>query len=866
MVHSFRRIRRLDHAEVVHVLECKLSRFRNYKNVISCCTKFRDAITNTCFTFSSLAYRYRCQICPERFTDADDLRRHCYELHGEQSTLSCLKCEFCKMEFNNLEKLDEHLSTHRLKKTHRCRTCDQRFSLLNQLVEHVKIHSTQSKTSTSAYEQSEDYKAEENHAPAKAFSQRKEVPPNVTVTPVSDRPGGRQVYDFIPSKYQPPIHASPVYAEMAIGSWARNYYLPPHPNEHGVSQRKSEPEAISPRHQSTSPRLTPISSRQNSISPRNNPASSQNITDVSENDAMLSRSSTEPHRRNTEVPESRPVFSQDTSEPCRRSEELPDKRPASSQGTVEAYRTNTKFPDEHMTRPRRNTENHRAGTEASDLTSNLSKNASTESRPSTIVSTGNEYSQTSQNSSTDPFNTTSFAAYHAIAMHRSSHRTTHHRRKDQKAGRQKSPASRHQSPSGRHQSPSGRHPPPSNRYENTITEQEATSNRHEQISRQQKAPAFVTKGHSPVVNNSGVRINSNSVKGHRNTEGSRRHAELDAGLESEALRTSSDQTNFDQLRRNSDEVRRTSERIRSDSENNQTAPLSIRVDLTRSREDLAFSENEITDGKQDKGKNRDGYAESHLMESQTAVKRKYTCLNCRSEFYHESSLVDHVCDIYSEILYSCLVCKKDFEGHDILEKHMRSHWKQVVYYTCTLCGERLRSEESLKKHNLKHLEDSRAEQAEFDGDEDGYRRITSGKTQDDPPKHFVTPPGSAKSVTSPVICSVSGNIVTKATTLERGRGERGDNNKNTEARRNAEPTNHNASCDDIIARPSHDAYMPYYKARKQASGYLNVLHEGPTMVVSAMHAAMETNGRYHISNGLLYQPTVTPRGYTTGHY
>jgi hypothetical protein len=118
-------------------------------------------------------------------------------------------------------------------------------------------------------------------------------------------------------------------------------------------------------------------------------------------------------------------------------------------------------------------------------------------------------------------------------------------------------------------------------------------------------------------------------------------------------------------------------------------------------------------------------------------------------------------------------------------------------------------------------------------------------------------------VTSPVICSVSNNIVTKPAPSKRGYNERRKSNMDADVSPNIELTH--SSHDDVILRSNPGSYIPYYEARKQAPGYFNVLSQGQAMVVSAMHAAMETSGRYHVPNGLLYSPAMSRSAYTIEH-
>ncbi|XP_028414597.1 zinc finger protein Xfin-like [Dendronephthya gigantea] len=756
-------------------------------------------------------YRYRCQICPERFTDADDLRRHCYNMHGEQSTLSCLKCEFCKLEFNSLEKLDEHLGTHRLKKTHRCRTCDQKFSLLNQLVEHVKTHSTAVNESVPAFDGSEVKMADEI-AEREDPTQPKEASPNVTATTQASNEPARRKFDFIPSKYQPLVHTNTGYGggELPVGTWVppHSYYLQLHPRDNSVPQQQAETPPISPRHQT-------VSSQQHTpISPRQIPMSSPN-------DPISSRSNVETRRKNLDIANNNnPISSRSTSKHYRTNGEPSEKPPISARSDVDYHR-----PDAEHTRSI--PERYEMRAESSEMSSvpgsrsagkpevkpvsserdTIPARTSTTSSPN-IHKTDSEYARTSPtiNAFEDAFSSTSFAAYHAIALSRSMHKTDYSRRKSSRNEAIISPSPKSQ------------------------------TNFHKASPRKQKTASArsISTIEDSRFDPSEIHNNVDPLEDLIRPEEGRRYSD-DSRLQSEVI-----------LRRNehipmhSEEIQIRADKYRSDDD--------ITIVSERIRSNSGSSQNRPINSPRQR-------TESRSAQTQADVKRKYTCLNCRSEFYHESALVDHVCDIFSETLYSCLVCKDDFEKYEDLQEHMRIHWRQVVYLKCTMCGLRLRSEELLKKHNLKHLEDDRTERSVSDGDKDGYRRLKDDRLLDGPPETFVTPSGSAKSVTSPVICSVSGNVVTKTSALATDR-------RSSET--DFERTNQNAVCDDVISRSG--PYIPYYEARKQAPGYLNVLSQGQAMVMSAMHAAMETSGRYHVPEGIIYPTALGRSRYKPEHH
>ena len=655
----------------------------------------------------------------------------------------------------------------------------------------------------SAIDQSEGRRIEETGTTKKDFNQPMKSQPNVKIiTHTSNRPV-RQNYDFIPSKYQPLIPTNPIYGEMTVGNWARphNYYLPLRPKEHNVSRKEGEPAPVSPQHQP--------------ISPRNRPMSPQPNVDISTNVTISSPSNAESYRRSTEPPENPTVSFHSAAEPHHRGAELSKN---------------------HTIPSRSNTEHRRP------MSFESSKN---ESRPSTNSNKGNEYSNTSSTAFADHYSTTAFAAYRAIAMSKSAHRGLFDQKRDQEASQNRLTP---------------------NQYERTASRHDTTFSRHESVNRKPKPNVEVSNERSAatgagkvypvnklsdtaIVSPSQVQNNSDPPEIHKNSNES--HSYSDDVQSRNEIARSFDETHG-KTQRNLDEVHITSERIRSTSESSSEHG----VNVTRSRESLT-SENYTANERRSSGARRKN------SESQSVIKRRYTCLNCRSEFYDESALVDHVCDLLVETMYRCLVCKDDFENYDDLQEHMRTHWKQVTTIKCTLCGDQLQSEELLKKHNLKHLEGSRSERDEpetFDDDTHGYRRIAKDKGQDYQPENSITPHSS---VTSPVICSVSGNVVTKPKTSERGYIERHNIDDETIP---TELSSQIGVRDDVIARSNSGPYIPYYEARKQTHGYFNIMSQGQAMMVSAMHAAMETNGRYPVPNGHLYTPARSRSAYTIEHH
>lgn len=617
----------------------------------------------------------------------------------------------------------------------------------------------------SALDQTEENRIAEESSTVKKF-QLKESSPNITVmNHTLNRPVFHR-YDFIPSKYQPLI--SPVYHDLAVGNWMRphNYYLPLLPKEHATPPGRRESTSNMTRHQPISPRHQPVSPR---YSPKSNPMPSRSSADVSTNNPILSQSNMESYQKDTE--------------PCLKDTELSENR---------------------LVSPRDQTEYHRLSRET--LNPMSSENSTNKSRPPSIT-TGEEYSQSNPKDLTDAFSSTSFAAYRAIALSRSSYRIPHGLEREERTSQYQS--SRHEPISSRHDS---------------------ISSRHDSTNADVSHRPLVTMRVGEVYNGNESVVNS---------EDRRRYSD-DVRKQNDASRWGSDQ-----VPRYSNSVRITPERNPSNSDDIKMANENNQVDLKRRHDNLTTSQND-----------------SHRKKNESRVKRKYTCLNCREEFYHEKSLIEHVCDIFSAILYSCLVCEDDFEKYEDLQEHMRKHWKQVVCFKCTLCGVGLRSEELLKEHNLKHIQDVQDERnGSGESEEDGRCRTVNDKTQHDPSDFLTTPRGPPKSMTSPVICSVNGNVVTKGTSLER---DCSGSNTNTNLSPKTELTNESACSVSSDVNPG--SYIPYYEARKQASGYVNVFGQNQAMVVSTIHAAMETSGRYHVPNGLLYAPTMNRSGCAVEHH
>ena len=660
-------------------------------------------------------------------------------------------------------------------------------------MEHVKTHSSSSAGGVSAPDRTEGNRIAEESSTVKKF-QVKESSPNITVmNHTLNRPVFHR-YDFIPSKYQPLI-APTVYHDMAVGNWMRphNYYLPLRPKEHATPPRRRESTSNTTRHQPISPRHQPIS-------PRHQPISA----DVSTTNPILSQSNMESYRNDTE--------------PCLKDTELSENR---------------------LVSPRGQTEYHRLSRETSNPVS--SENSTNKSRPPSIT-TGEEYSQSNPKDFTDEFSSTSFAAYRAIALSRSSYRLPHGLEREERTSQHQS--SRHEPISSRHDSTSSRNDSTSSRNDSVSSRNDSTSSRHDSISsRHDSTNADVS--HRPLVTTRAGEV-YNGNESVVNSEDRRRYSD-DVRKQNDASRWSSDQTGttLREVPRYSNGVRITPERNPRNSDDIKMANENDQVDLKRRQDNLTTSQND-----------------SHRKKNESHVKRKYTCLNCREEFYHEKSLIEHVCDIFSAILYSCLVCEDDFEKYEDLQEHMRKHWKQVVCFKCTLCGVGLRSEELLKEHNLKHIQDDQDERNRSGESEENRRcRSANDKAQHDPSDFLMTTRGLPKSMASPVICSVNGNVVTKGTSLER---DCSGSNTNTNLSPKTELTNESVCSVSSDVNPV--SYIPYYEARKQASGYVNVFGQNQAMVVSTIHAAMETSGRYHVPNGLLYAPTMNRSGCAVEHH
>lgn len=522
------------------------------------------------------AYRYRCQICPKRFTEAENLRRHCYQHHTELFTDSQLRCEFCKMEFENLEKLDKHLTTHRLKKTHKCRTCGQKFSLLNQLVEHVKTHSDAPQSGNDTCNNGEFTPDQEHH---------EESPSN---TATGDSWEGQEPMISSHSPQSIIVHPSPVWPQR------QHYYFP-------IPASSMEPER---RHD-----YTPSTIRQNTTSRPTSTSPPKQSSNMLQKDA-LSRSQTfSISRRESPIP----LRSFSTSP---RSNTAPSKiMPNPAQTSPDSLRQFT------ISRPN-----------YYDVTNGpipphvqiygIRNEAKTGREVATVI-------QNTARTTQQDFMTNS----NVVDPGKSRERFVEN---------------------------------PPNVRENI------------------RANELVNDEKVGEVNPFNYRSNTTNPPQKQNTV--------------DVLNRT-----FHGLRRHPDDIRMMAGAIRRTPERRHfTNSLKSPV---KSYDDFIHKKNELTvEHKNDQFEAKD----AKMTISEAIVRQKYTCLNCRSEFANEHTLVQHVCKMFTEIAYNCEVCEKNFETFEILQRHMRLHWKQVILFKCSLCGERMDSEGSLKDHNMKHIQEERS--------------------------------------------------------------------------------------------------------------------------------------------------------------
>lgn len=302
--------------------------------------------------------------------------------------------------------------------------------------------------------------------------------------------------------------------------------------------------------------------------------------------------------------------------------------------------------------------------------------------------------------------------------------------------------------------------------------------------------------------------------------------------------------------------------------------------------------------------------DNHFLKSlrHEAPKRKYTCLNCMKVFYSERILVDHVCDIQSERYFECLVCEKEFSNEEDLRDHMRNHWKQVVFLRCNLCGERLRDEELLKKHNLKHMEYNQTAQnaSENPGPEYETPGTPWSRTRGEQPNGFASGVGqgnldvvdsmNAKGISSTAITSLSTSVITSVSgnngslsksadhektnskTLERGFTEHHSLEIKTEmtspltsphmlsetaGNRDQSLIAVTSANKESMSRSLRAPHVTYFDTRKPMTGaYLNVFGQGSAVVVPAM-PALDASGHYTSGNGLIYPIAMTYQRHIT---
>jgi len=120
-----------------------------YRCVVSGCGAcFKTVEEYVDHTTSHPNMEYKCHVCPDRFTDLNDLNLHQFTHLTDRDTRhqQVFECTQCKNKYSSQTSLDYHLAT--TSHNHTCAVCNKTFTTLRLLRKHARISHDETQANT----------------------------------------------------------------------------------------------------------------------------------------------------------------------------------------------------------------------------------------------------------------------------------------------------------------------------------------------------------------------------------------------------------------------------------------------------------------------------------------------------------------------------------------------------------------------------------------------------------------------------------------------------------------------------------------------------------------------------------------------